>query len=133
MKGYVKFSDGHKEDILEGTQWYEEGSCRTHHIMARTESGMYHKRTEMNSREGAECSGYVIQKGTPFPVAVHGAGGIEDIFIEDLNEYCYKDRFGDICGRVHVSPDASLIDIYTAILHDLGIVKFEKTEEYTYG
>lgn len=83
MKGYVEFSDGHKEPILEGESWIDEsGQFKKRLMLVRTESGIYRKANLLDRKEAVFCYGYLIRPRHAIPVLTRGANGVVDIVEE---------------------------------------------------
>lgn len=136
MKGYVKFSDGHKEEILDGYAFDDirhPGSL--HHIVAHTYSGCYRKTIYKDSKFGQSgtdvCVGYGLADQTPHPIAITGHNGVVDVVLDDQVAYKYKlEQDGWAFSGVVVMPkDADIRDVHSAIMREFDRVQIVKLEE----
>lgn len=133
MTGYVKFRDGHREEILEGYTFDDPECPRSlHHIVVQTHSGCYKKTIHKDSKYGrvgaTECVGYAVMTLCTQPVAFVGHNGIVDIVVDNQTTYAYEIRNGawNLSGIVAVPKNADVRDIHSAIMNEFeGVRIFE--------
>lgn len=136
MKNYVKFSDGHIEEILDGYAFDDVRYPRSiHHVIAHTHSGCYRKSVHKDSRFGkigsTECVGYGVTDQTPHPVAISGYNGVIDVVIDGQDTYKYIINHDEwvFSGAVVVPKDADIRDVHSAIMREFERVQIVKIEE----
>lgn len=131
MNGYVMFSDGHKEEILNGFEF--DDACypkERHYIMVETRSGSYRK--TINKKTGEEiCYGFMPMPGYTHLVNLRGHNGIVDIVVDARVEYSYVlENKGMIHhGTIRIDAKATMDEVKVAVLDDFERVTITKAGE----
>lgn len=131
MKGYVKFSDGHMEEILNGFEF--DDACypkERHYIMVETRSGSYRK--TINKKTGKwDCCGFMPMPGYTHPVNLLGHNGVVDIVVDDRVEYSYVlENKGVIHhGTIRIDAKATMDEVKIAVLDEFERVTITKLGE----
>lgn len=132
MKGYVKFTDGHVEEILNGFEFDGAGYPNDrHYIVVGTRSGSYRK--TINKKTGEEtCYGFIPMPGYMHPVCRLGHNGITDIVVARMEKYNYRIHISPaitVSGTVEVAEGACLEDIRLVIFDQFMSTEIQKVEE----
>ena len=132
MKGYVRFTDGHVEKILNGFEF--DDACYPNdkrYIVVETQSGSYRK--TINKKTGEEiCCGFKPMRGYTHPVNLRGHNGIEDIVVAHIEKYNYRISISPaitVNGTVEVVKGACLEDVRLAIFDQFMSTEIQKVEE----